>query len=309
MSNISSVQAGILEYEGGLTIELGNPQWFEWLESASSFRYVPKCGELPYTVRKETTRGNAYWYGYRKRSGKLHKRYIGKSKDLTESKLEEVASLLSTPSESRQKQVTQKSFVTKAELSQLRLDVSELQRSLGQVLSTLNLHPESSQKLEVTQEVTQKVNKEAFVAHSEEIDRLQSEIARLHNELSNALGKLASLQDENESLRQELEERHERSPIQPSTALPDLYAIRDRVLQAWKVAKRAESKERLREFADRMIAEIVADDTGYTFIQRLLSDIEQERKFNRGSTTTALTWEQRYREAVTELRRRGVNWG
>lgn len=301
MSNILSVQAGILEYEGGLTIELGNPQWFEWLESASSFRYVPKCGELPYTVRKETTRGNAYWYGYRKRSGKLHKRYIGKSKDLTESKLEEVASLLSTPSESRQKQVTQKSSVTKAELSQLRLDVSELQRSLGQVLSTLNL--------EVTQKVTQKFTKEAFVAQYEEMNRLQIEIARLHNELSNALGKLASLQDENESLRQELEERHERSPIQPSTALPDLYAIRDRVLQAWKVAKRAESKERLREFADRMIAEIVADDTGYTFIQRLLSDIEQERKFNRGSTTTALTWEQRYREAVTELRRRGVNWG
>lgn len=68
---------------------------------------------------------------------------------------------------------------------------------------------------------------------------------------------------------------------QPPTALPDLYDIRDRVLNNWKLAKRAESKQRLREFADKLIKDAIADDTGYTMMQRLLEELEQARKFKR----------------------------
>ena len=68
---------------------------------------------------------------------------------------------------------------------------------------------------------------------------------------------------------------------QPPTALPDLYDIRDRVLNNWKLAKRAESKQRLREFADKLIKDAITDDTGYTMMQRLLEELEQARKFKR----------------------------
>lgn len=237
MSNTSSVRSGILELRSGLTIELGSPQWFEWLESAfDSFRYVPKSNEPAYTVRKESIKGSAYWYGYRKRQGKLNKRYIGKTGDLTESRLEEVAALLSTPASPRRKQVTQKESVSLAELAQLRLDVSELQRSLRQVLSFLKLQPESPLHPEVTHI--------SSATQSSEIERLQNFRAQLDNEIER-------LQSENESLRLELEEQKR------NTALPDLYAIRDRVIKEWRLAKRAESKERLREFADRMISKII----------------------------------------------------
>jgi plasmid stabilization system protein ParE len=93
------------------------------------------------------------------------------------------------------------------------------------------------------------------------------------------------------------------------SALPDLYHIRDCVLNNWKVAKRAESKQRLREFADKLIEAAIADDTGYTMMERLLEDLETERKFKRAGDHTALYWENRYRTAVAELKRRGVNWG
>jgi signal recognition particle GTPase len=96
---------------------------------------------------------------------------------------------------------------------------------------------------------------------------------------------------------------------QPPTALPDLYDIRDRVLNNWKLAKRAESKQRLREFADKLIEAAITDDMSYTMMQRLLEELEQVRKFKRAGDQTALYWENQYRSAVAELKRRGVNWG
>ncbi len=50
------------------------------------------------------------------------------------------------------------------------------------------------------------------------------------------------------SLQAELDKKE-----QPPTALPNLYDIRDRVLNNWKLANRAESKQRLRELADKLI--------------------------------------------------------
>jgi hypothetical protein len=43
---------------------------------------------------------------------------------------------------------------------------------------------------------------------------------------------------------------------QLTTALPGLEAIRDRILSRWKVHKRAQSKERIKEAVDKLIAEV-----------------------------------------------------
>lgn len=74
-----------------MTIE--GPVWFAWLDEVSSFAFHGQSGS--FTARKETKqRGAVYWYAYRKREGKLAKKYLGKTADLTFARLEEVAGVL-----------------------------------------------------------------------------------------------------------------------------------------------------------------------------------------------------------------------
>jgi hypothetical protein len=89
----SMVKAGKLE---AINIEVGSPEWLEWLEVNSSFRYHPITEGVIYTARKEKAKtGKAeYWSAYRRVDGKLHKRYIGKDADLNIERLDEVAQSL-----------------------------------------------------------------------------------------------------------------------------------------------------------------------------------------------------------------------
>jgi chromosome segregation ATPase len=101
---ITSVVQGLIETESGKVFELNSSKGSTWVESVGSFRYVPAGANKPYTVRQETKKGGDYWYGYRKVAGKLHKKYIGKSSELSTAKLEEIAETLNT---SQQPRVTQ----------------------------------------------------------------------------------------------------------------------------------------------------------------------------------------------------------
>jgi len=81
-----------------------SPTWFDWLESATTFRFHSQHrrnvyrgnGPLfsPISVRKERRRHGWLWYAYRRSYGVLHKRYVGKSEALTIARLEEVALVL-----------------------------------------------------------------------------------------------------------------------------------------------------------------------------------------------------------------------
>ncbi len=88
---------GTAGLESDAVFELDSPKGNNWLESVISFRFIPTDSNKPYTARKESGKGGDYWYGYRKEAGKLHKRYIGKTADLTIAKLEEIAQNLNTP--------------------------------------------------------------------------------------------------------------------------------------------------------------------------------------------------------------------
>lgn len=92
-----SVVQGILKPEYGNMIQIDTKCWFDWLTENKSFRYESNT-HAPFTVRKEKS---DYWYGYRKVAGKLHKRYIGRSLEVTQKKLELVAEELSNPVEGR----------------------------------------------------------------------------------------------------------------------------------------------------------------------------------------------------------------
>jgi LuxR family maltose regulon positive regulatory protein len=78
---------------GILNIDPGNPEWFAWLEQVSSFSFVGKSGH--YTARKEAKqRGDRYWYAYHTTGKQLKKKYLGKTADLSLSRLEQIADLL-----------------------------------------------------------------------------------------------------------------------------------------------------------------------------------------------------------------------
>ncbi|MEG4037557.1 hypothetical protein QUA03_27510 [Microcoleus sp. S36b_A4] len=98
---IPLVRQGLIELDDGKVFELDSARGAAWLESIGSFRFEPSADNKPYTVRKEASKGGDYWYGYRKQNGKLHKRYIGKSSELSTAKLEEIAEALNTPPQPR----------------------------------------------------------------------------------------------------------------------------------------------------------------------------------------------------------------
>ncbi len=62
-------------------IEVGSEAWFDWL--ADHDRFVYRHESTHFTARRETRRGNYYWYGYRRIGNKLHKVYLGRATDLT----------------------------------------------------------------------------------------------------------------------------------------------------------------------------------------------------------------------------------
>jgi LuxR family maltose regulon positive regulatory protein len=147
---IAAVRQGTVEFAGKI-FEIDSPRGLMWLESVTSFRFEPSGTNKPYTARKESGKGGDYWYGYRKVAGKLHKKYIGKSAELSTAKLEEIAEALNNPPQPRVTgkvtEVTQISerlvtdIVTENSsadrLTALELQVQALQESLEALRSAL----------------------------------------------------------------------------------------------------------------------------------------------------------------------------
>ena len=66
----------------------------DWLEQSASFSFHSRWG-MHCTVRKQRVqRGSSYWYAYRRLHGRIVKRYLGRTADLTLARLEEIAHLL-----------------------------------------------------------------------------------------------------------------------------------------------------------------------------------------------------------------------
>src|SRR2546426_11800932 len=81
------------EDESSGSICIGTPAWYAWLNEASAFSF--ESSEGTFTARKERVqRGGQYWKAYRRSRGKLLHSYLGKSEDLTLTRLTEVAQTL-----------------------------------------------------------------------------------------------------------------------------------------------------------------------------------------------------------------------
>ena len=187
---IPSVVQGLIETEDGKVFELDSPKGVAWVEAIGSFRFEPSGDSKAYTVRREPS---GYWYGCRKVAGKVRKKYIGKSSEVSLARLEEIAGALEVPSVPRVNKVAQEVAQEVAQSVQVTEKVAEVAQDR---LTALELEVANLRKaLEALQEA---LPGKSEAGDSEELPKVDSEVAeKLQNELSN-------LKAENEVLRQEL---------------------------------------------------------------------------------------------------------
>jgi len=182
---IPSVIQGLVETGDGKVFELETPKGSAWLESIGSFRFEPSGDSKPYTVRKES----GYWYGCRKIAGKVRKKYIGKSPEVSVAKLEEVAEALEIPPAPRANKVAE---ATQG-VAQKVAEVAEVAEVAQDRLTALELQVANLQKaVEALQEA---LPGKLEVGNSLELPKVDNEVAeQLQNELGN-------LKAENEKLK------------------------------------------------------------------------------------------------------------
>lgn len=80
----------ICPMEGELHITPDSPEWFAWLASLSSFRFVGKYGRFS-ARRGYNHRPNRSWYAQRHIHQKNYSKYIGVSENVTIDRLEKIA--------------------------------------------------------------------------------------------------------------------------------------------------------------------------------------------------------------------------
>jgi chromosome segregation ATPase len=193
---IPSVIQGTVEVEGKV-FELDSPKGAAWVEATGSFRFEPSGDGKPCTIRREPS---GYWYGCRKVAGKVRKKYIGKSSEVSVAKLEEIAAALEVPPVQRVMQV--------AEVAQKVAEGTEVVEKVAEVaqdrLTALELEVANLRKaLEALQEA---LLGKFEVGDSEELPKVDSKVAEeLQNELSNLKAENEALKTDVETLRRSLE--------------------------------------------------------------------------------------------------------
>jgi len=80
----------ICPQEGELHLAPDSAEWFAWLKSLSSFRFVGKFGHFS-ARRGYNRRPNRSWYAQRTIHQRYHSKYIGVSEDVTIDRLEHIA--------------------------------------------------------------------------------------------------------------------------------------------------------------------------------------------------------------------------
>jgi chromosome segregation ATPase len=184
---LPSVIQGLIETEKGKVFELDSPKGSAWLESIGSFRFEPSSNSKAYTVRKEA---GIYWYGCRKVLGKVRKKYIGKSLEVTVAKLEEIAEALEIPPVPRANKFTEgvaevaQKVVQDAEIAQKVVQNAE---GVAEVAQKVVQDAEIAQKVVQNAEGVAEVAQNRLTALELQVVNLQKAVKALQDGL---LGKL-----------------------------------------------------------------------------------------------------------------------
>jgi chromosome segregation ATPase len=255
---------GLIEAEDGKVFELDSPKGSAWLESIGSFRFDPSGDSKPYTVRKES---GIYWYGCRKVAGKVRKKYIGKSSEVSVTKLEEIAEALEIPPVPRVKQV--------AEVAEVA-EVTEVAETSIDRLTALELQVANLQKaVEALQEA---LPGKLESGNSEELPKVDSEVVE---RLQNGLGNLKA---ENETLKADYAQLLESSTVVANKLREEVQRLRsqleteraDREEVEAELAELAQLKKQVKEDAAEVHREGKAIEVERIRWQRELSDARAE---------------------------------
>ena len=245
---IPSVVQGPIETDDGKVFELDSPKGTAWVEAIGSFRFEPSGNSKAYTVRREPS---GYWYGCRKVAGKVRKKYIGKSSEVSIAKLEEIAEALEVPPVPRVGKVAQVAQVAQ-EVAQNVQVVEKVAEVTQDRLTALEL--EVANLREALEALQEALPGKSEAGDSEELPKVDNEVAE---ELENDLGNLKA---ENEKLKQELVDARTgyAKLLESSTAVADNLRRGVRELQARLEVERADREEVESELADRdkQIAEL-----------------------------------------------------
>ncbi len=91
--NTPKIVSGLLYTDDAFTgTPVGSPDWFAWLDSATTFYFESRSSTGTLTAHRERRqRGGFYWIAYRRRAGVLHRAHLGLAHLLTLPRLEQAA--------------------------------------------------------------------------------------------------------------------------------------------------------------------------------------------------------------------------
>jgi len=273
---IASVMQGLIEAEDGKVFELDSPKGVKWVESITSFRYEPAGANKPYTVRQETKKGGDYWYGYRKVAGKLHKKYIGKSSELSTVRLEEIAEALNTPQQPRVTQGT--GAVTQViEVNNQPVTDAVTDRDTAERVTALELQVQALQEsLEELRSVLFGKS-EGLSNFSELPNPYEVTDSELQTEMSNLKAELSNLATENEKLRADYDALLESSTVVTNKLRQELAEVQSEL--ATEQTRWDELREELDdrdEVCERLRSQLTDREAELAEVRSELSDLKQK---------------------------------
>src|SRR5438128_383658 len=105
-------------------IVVGSAAWYTWLELHHSFHFDHLS--TSFTARKEQRSGGWYWYAYRRQAGRLRTAYLGRTVELSVTRLEVIAAELAGLTCPQDLQTPARDHVPVPHVSQLPLSEVEL---------------------------------------------------------------------------------------------------------------------------------------------------------------------------------------
>ncbi|OBQ38544.1 MAG: hypothetical protein AN485_07505 [Anabaena sp. MDT14b] len=214
LDNSANDQDENLETELGNLVKIDSQAFQNWLEANNSFKFVAGVGGChSYRARKEALRGVNYWYAVKRVNGTLHKKFIGKSHEVTHSRLCEIANVIMQPPKTRVAAVSNESSTPGLEdrVKQLELIVNQLRGldTVGETETLLDVEYLPSEELEADkQKLTNQVNELTIKLDicDRELEALNQDNTKLTTELSSRDSQLTELTTKLDTRDRELRE-------------------------------------------------------------------------------------------------------
>jgi chromosome segregation ATPase len=281
---IPSVIQGTVEVDGKV-FELDSPKGAAWVETISSFRFEPSGNGKPCTVRREPS---GYWYGCRKVAGNVRKKYIGKTSEVSTTKLEEIAEALEVPPAVRASKVAEV-----VEVAQKVAEAVQVAEVAQDRLTALELEVANLRK--ALEALEKKLPGKSELGDSAELPNANSKVAEgLYNELSN-------LKAENEKLRADYDALLESSTVVTKKLDQEVQELRSQL-----ETERADREEVEAQLSDRekqieKLRSELATQAEPTPQHKLYAEIEELKERNRLLLIKSREERQKLEEKISAL--------